>query len=280
MKNFIAALLVVAAPAVAAAEDCATLDHLSALYEVRGAIIRGESSYTTDGIVDRYIDQLRVPVGNGRFRWVKYERPAGDGPELKKVHEVHAVQGSGSDTFEASDGQVYQVRVVVPRKRSLFNGNNAVYVGRVHIDYEVEGRQLSKDLDVEAWMSPDTSRTIDLRAIADHAHATLEASAEAKHAKEAVVELHFDEAVPRDDPENPAYDQIVALRRLRSDTSPLHVDDEIATLERRLFPSASPLPLAQIINDLKRADSLMRSSKAKDQEQGERLLHDALRALH
>ncbi|MEO8036245.1 MAG: hypothetical protein ABI837_17550, partial [Acidobacteriota bacterium] len=174
----------------------------------------------------------------------------------------------------------FAVRVAVPRKRSLLNGNNRVYVGSVHVTWDVDGRSREKVEKIDQWMNPDTSRTIDLGVIADHARASLDASAAADHVKESLVELHFEQAVAEDDPANPEYETIRSLGRVRSAYDmDREIDEQIAQLERAMFPSSRPLPILEILKDLRRADELMRSKKEKEVEQGKDLLKDTLRRL-
>lgn len=270
---FAAALLLAAVPAFAIDnEDCREMTQLGTLYEVRAYLLQSGSQYSTDQFIDRRLGALREG-------WVRWVRPDGDAPEDKHLHTVRAVNGSASDSFEAAGQHPFAVKIVVPAKRSLFKGNNAVYVGDVKVSYDVEGQTKTKKESINAWMSPDTSRTIDLGAIADHADTSLDASTTSKDSNQALVEIHFVQAVPRDDPNNPAYDTIQSLDRIRRYTTADTVDDEVARAERRLFPSAEPLPLAGIIEDLRRADSLIRSKKEEDQAKGEKLLRETLRRL-
>ena len=61
--------------------------------------------------------------------------------------------------------------------------------------------------------------------------------------------------------------------------SPAALDREIAALERSLFPSTDPIPVASVFSDLRRADSLIHSKKTEDQDKGEKLLHDVLKRI-
>jgi hypothetical protein len=124
-------------------------------------------------------------------------------------------------------------------------------------------------------MNPDTSRTFDLEAIADHVDVAVESTSKS----EAVIETHFRQAVAQDDPANPAYSTIQALQRIRSSPDPRAIDSEIADAERSLIPGADPLPLLTIIGDLRRADELMRSKKEDEQQKGDKLLKETLRRL-
>jgi hypothetical protein len=285
MKHLLAfaLLLLAAAPAFAVTpnDECrGVLDHLSALYEIRSLMMKSYTSdYDVERLIDRRLEALRDPLPEGGYRWVRWVRPAGEGPAEKKVHIVSAVEGSNRDSVEISSAYPYAIRVVVPRKRSLLNANNPVYVGKVRVDYTVDGRTRTKEEAINQWMNPDTSRTIDLGVIADRANVILDAATAARNRGEAVVEIHARQAVAQDDPANPSYTAIQALLRVRGDIEPDTVDSEIAALERGLFPGAETLPLLTIVQDLRRADELMRSKKPEDVEQGDKLLKDTLRRL-
>jgi hypothetical protein len=270
----IALLLALATPLFAATNDsCRDFMRLGALYEVRSILLRpNASSYDVNDFIDKQLAHMR----EGWIRWVRPER---DAPIDKHIHTVAAVNGATTDSFEASGTRAFQVKVVVPSKRSLFNKNAPVYVGKVGITYDVDGHPHTKTQTIDAWMNPDTSRTIDLEAIADRVDAALEASTNAKDAKQSIVEIHFVQAVPRDDPNNPAYDAIQSLARVRDNSDANTIDDEIARAERELFPSAEPIPVTSIIADLRHADELMHSKKDADVDQGQRLLKETLRRL-
>src|SRR5207249_11571255 len=107
--------------------DAAAANQLLALYQVRSLMLRGDSSYEIEKFINTKMDEMRGPLPGGGFRWVRWVRPPRDPEYDKKGHNVVAVQGSGSDTFEASGDHAYAVRIAVPSKRSLFNANNPVY---------------------------------------------------------------------------------------------------------------------------------------------------------
>ncbi|MEA2325749.1 MAG: hypothetical protein QOE68_708 [Thermoanaerobaculia bacterium] len=276
------ALLMLAAPLVAAdtADPCSAYMQIGSLYEVRALMMRPyASSYEVDNFITARVEQLRDPLPDGGYRWVRWIRPEGDAPIDKHGHTVVAVQGSNSDSVEASGQHAFAVRIAVPAKKSLFSRNNAVYVGKVHLSYTVNGRIRTKDETINQWMNPDTSRTIDLGAITDRAEASLDASTAAANVKESLVEIQFVQAVAQDDPANPAYDTIRSLERIRRNTDAYTVDNEIAKRERELFPGAEPLPLLSIVADLHRADELLHSKKDEDHEKGMKLLRETMRKV-
>jgi hypothetical protein len=270
----IAATLFAALPLFAIdTEECRDARTLAALYQVRDAMLSGRG---TAPLIDDMVDRLREPVAGGGYRWVRWVRPSGEAPEDKKLHRVRAPK-SEPDNFEASGDHAFAVRVVVPSKRTLFAGNNPVWVGNVEVNYTANGRSKTISQPINAEMQPDTSRTIDLPVIADHVDVRLASAT--SNPGEALVEVHFRQAVAEDDPENPAYDTIAVLRRVRDRDDAYYVDDQIASLERSMFPGTSPLPLLTIVRDLRRADDLMRSKKDEDQEKGQKLLKETMRRL-
>jgi len=279
MKRLLVALstLLFAAPLFALDDDCPEIRRLAVLYEIRSAMLRPYAD--VNGIIDRRIDELREPEGNGDYRWVRWVRPSDEGPVDKKGHNVVAAEGTTTDRVEKTSSHAYAVRIVVPRKRSLLNANSAVWVGNVKVTYDVDGRERTKTEAVNAWMNPDTSRSIELGAIADHVEVTMDVATAQKNVKESVVEVHFRQAVMQDDPANPSYDTIRMLLGLRNSPAAYEVDDEIARTEHVVFPDAQPLPLLGIIAELRRADDLMRSSKEDDKDKGAKLLKETMRRL-
>jgi len=259
-------------------EQCRAYTHLGALYEIRSLMARNYvSSYDVQKAIDRRIETLRVPLADGGYRWVRWVRPDKNAPDDKQVHEVRASRNSTPDTFEATADHPFNVKVIVPSKRSLLNGNNRVYIGTLRVSYTVNGRSYNKELAINDWMNPDTSRTIEFDTIADHAEATVDVST--NDPGKAVAELHFRQAVAQDDPANPDYATIQSLNRIRSSTDAATIDAEIAAVEQGIFPGSESLPLLTVLDELRRADKLIHSSKTDDQDKGQKLLKDTLSRL-
>src|SRR5436190_9660894 len=259
MKRLALAILLIA-PNLAA-DDC-TLPR--ELYAVRAVAMRTSSSSDD---VDAFIDKRLEVLRKGYVIWT---RPAGEGPFDKKLHRTKAPKDA-LDSFEASGEHVYAVRVAVPAKRTLFNGNNPVYVGNIEIRYTAEGKTQTLKQPIEALMQPDTSRTIDLPVIADGVSVRLGTGTD--RPGESLVEVHFKQALPEDDRNNPDYDAVRALQRIRDSSDPRTIDDEITSINH------DELPLVEIVAELRKADDLIHSKKDEDQERGNRLLKDTLRRL-
>ncbi len=280
MRTIVIALCLAIVTPLAAVENsgCAESIQLTSLYELRSGEL-SRSGRSIDDAIDRKVGQLREPLRDGGFRWVKWMRPDGEGPVEKDVKTVRATGDSGGDTLEGSGQHAYGIRIAIPRKRSILKANNAVYVGSVEVSYELDGRSRTKRQTINAWMNPDTSRTIDLGGIADRVEVTMTAST--KNPGEAVAEIHFRQAVAMDDLDNPAFDAIRSLLRVRDALDERHeLDDEIARVEIRMFPDAHPMPLVEIITDLRRASELIRSKKSEENEKGETLMRKTVRRLN
>src|ERR1051326_5478734 len=271
MKRLIV-LLAFATPlfAVTTNEECRGYQQLATLYQVRELMLHGAGDSRIDDVID---DQLKDLRGG----WWRGFAPNHAAPRDKHVHVVAAANGSSTDNFEASGDHPFEVKVVIPAKRSLLNKNNPVYIGTLHVSYSLNGRTRTKDLPVNAWMNPDTSNTLDLGGIADHAEAAVTASS--RNPGEAVVEIHFIQAVAEDDPANPAYDTIQSLAHVRRYTDENTIDEEIAKTERAVFPGSDPVPLAHIVRELRRANDMLRSSKEDEQKKGQKLLEESIRRL-
>lgn len=266
-----------------AANDCeSSLTHLGALYELRTRLMPTyiTTTYEAERFANQRIEQLREPLPEGGYRWVRWVRPPGEGPVKKESHTVRAVQGgTDPDHFEASAKQIYAVRVVVPRKRSILRENNRAYVGVARVTYTVDGRTRTRDEPINQWMNPDTSRTVDLGDIADRVQVSVDLSTARNKVGETLVEVHFSQAVAQDDPANPAYSTIRMLERIRQAPYAETVDAEIAALERTLFPESEPIHVLTFIGALREADRLIRSDKPEEQEKGSKLLKETLQRL-
>lgn len=278
----IAALFVVAAmPLGAQVEDCAELAGLRALYDVRQLMLSPyPDSYGISRRIEQHLDWLRGPLPEGGYRWVRYVRPAGDGPVVKRDKLVRADHSTEElETFEAEAPAPYAVRVVVPRKRSLTKANNDVWVESVTIRTWRDGERVETEKRIGQWLKPDNSRTFDLEGIVDRAEVSVEAATAPAWRGQALVEVHFRQAVAQDDPANPNFETVRALDELRIAADPATLDLEIARLEQRLFPGVAVTPFTTIVHRLRQAEALIRSEKEEERLKGEKELAELMRTL-
>ena len=273
-------VFVLSLPAMAQPE-CPDIVALRSLYGVRQMLMEPYANeYTIGSWIDGQMDDMRDPLPGGGYRWVKFVRPSGDGPVEKREHLVSSDQTRDElEEFEAAADHPFAVRVVVPRKRTTFRNNKEVYVGDVNIRYWVDGKEKVLNKSINQWMAPDTSRSFDLGAIADRAEVSAQAGARAADVKAALVEIHFRQALAQDDPENPNYETIAALKRVRNAITPVALDLEIARLERRIFPNLDVIPFTTIAAQLREAETLMKSQTVEEQEKGRKVLAEAVKAL-
>jgi len=272
-------LLLLPTLALAQADSCSEVQSLRALYDVRQAmLLTSPSSYDINRRIEFHLDRLREPLPGGGYRWVRLVRPSGDGPVQKREKLLRATYGI-SEIFEADSALPYSVRIVVPRKRSLTRANHEVWVGDIQIRYWSEGRMETMERTVDAWLQPDNSRTFDLGVIADRAEIEVETATRSQFVGDALVEVHFRQAVAEDDPMNPNAEGIRALTRLNYTTDPVALDLEIARLEQRLFPGIDVTPFATVIARVREAETLLRSDKEEDREKGRKVLAEVIRTL-
>jgi len=274
-------LSLMAAP-LQASDDCREVEALNALYGVRELLIRNASSFTISSEIDDHVDRLREPLPEGGYRWVLLVRPpAGEGPYDRTKHFVRSSSEESPDIFEAVASNAWAVSIVVPRKRSLFRGNEESWIGDATITCTIEGRTETRRESIQRWMKPDTSHTVDLGGpIADSCHVRLEtATREEFLDEEALVEIHIREAVEQDDPENPNAETIRLLRKIRYSASPETLDYEIAKLERRLFPNLHSYPFATLLSETREARRLLVSEKDEDREKGMKMLEEVVKQM-
>lgn len=273
--------MLLSAVPVFAAYDCdSDARALNALYDIRDLMITRASTYTIDNRITMHIETLRDPLPQGGYRWVIWVRPSGDAPVQKKSHVVASVKDDGeSETFESASDHPFEVRVVVPRKRSTFGANKGVFVKRLTVRYERDGKQQQFEKVIDKWMAPDTSQSFDLSGIVDRADAQLEVATKSGDVKQAVAEIHFRQAVATDDPDNPHFDTIQALKAIASDSSPDRLEREISLRERRLFPDARFVRLVPLFEQIRTATDLLKSDKPEEQEKGKKALDAAVKSI-
>lgn len=282
MSRFLLALVLgFAALPVSAADSCDEVAALNTLYGVRDLMIRGASSWTITSAIDEHIERLREPMPGGGYRWIRLIRPEnGRGPYDREKHFVMSDDESSPDIFESDAASAYAISVVVPRKRSLFRKNAESWIGDVAITCRAEGRTETKRESIRRWMRPDTSHLIDLDMIADHCHVRVESYTRTEYLDEqARVEIHIRQAVEQDDPDNPNYETVRSLHKVRSDSSTEKLDYEIARLERRLFPSLRSYPFATLLARVQEAEELLRSEEEEKRVEGKELLERVVKQI-
>lgn len=252
------------------------LELLGALHQVRAMWLDPDvAEWQIERWIDDRIETWRGPLPDGSYQWILRGRPES---EVVKRSE-HLVYGSLDQParIEEGDAWVYGVRVVVPRKRSLFRGNNPVWVGRITIrTRDDSGAPVEEVVPVERWFAPNTTQTWDLDAIVPRADVILEAAAEPEHRGASLVEIHFLESIERDDPSGPHYDSIQMLSEMSGWLSAERIDSEIERLESRLIPGARSVPVASVAQLLEEALTLIDSDDPEERKKAMATFVEAL----
>ncbi len=283
MKRALLAFALLLVPIAAPAQESCPEDVflLRNLYELRELMLLPSSgSWDFSERLNGQIDAIREPLGDGTYRWVDYSVPRSDGPVTRRDRLVNTADGTGDfDSLEASGTKIYAVRLVVPRKRSLFRANESLRIGMLRITTVTDGESSTREMPLDRWFSPDSSKTIDLDGIADRVTVSVAATTHAEDVGEALVEIHLLQAVPTDNPDNPHFDTLQVLRRLGSSWDPYVLELEIGRAEQRLFPEARPLPLLVVLPQLREVQRLLSSEEPADRNKAIEELSKALKSL-
>ena len=155
-----------------------------------------------------------------------------------------------------------------------------MFVDSVTIRSRSDDGQVMKDtLEVGRWFAPNSSRTWDFETIVARADVVVEASAEADHRGESLLEIHFLQSVERDDPDGPYFQAIGMLEQLGRSLDAERIDRAIAETEDRLIPGAHSVPVAMVGELLTRALEALSSDDPEEREKGRVAVEQALEQL-
>ncbi len=165
-------------------------------------------------ITDSDIDTLRMPRGDGTYRWASLQREEGGRvKDEKTVEYVHTEKELRNVTVSGANG--YRVEVVVPKKRSTFAANNRVWVRNILVDSTgFDGKTVHQELPVNVWVTPGDATGVPLAEIGKSVKVTAELGVE-KGNKAAVAEVSLVQARLADDPNSPYFPAIQRLLAVR-----------------------------------------------------------------
>lgn len=255
------------------------LELLGALHQVRAMWLDpAEAEWEIRRWIGEQVDAWRGPLANGSFEWVLRERPDQEVVDRSE----HLVYGTRDRLARIEDGEAwaYGVRLVVPRKRSLFRGNHSVWVESITLRVQSENGEVSEDTQqVGRWFEPNTSQTWDFEGIVPRADVIVEAAAEPDDRGESLLEIHFLESIETDDPDGPYYDGIQTLLDLSEWLNAERIDREIERAEERVVPGARSVPVTMVAELLDRALESYDSEDPEEQKKARAAIVEALKLL-
>ncbi|HEX2833469.1 MAG TPA: hypothetical protein VHW00_10660 [Thermoanaerobaculia bacterium] len=165
-------------------------------------------------ITDSDIDTLRMPRGDGTYKWASLQREEGGRVRDEKAIEyVYTEKELRNVLVTGANG--YRVEVLVPKKRSTFNANNRVWVRNILVDSTgFDGKITHHELPVNAWVNPGDANGVALPEIGKSVKVTAELGVESGN-KAAVAEVAIVQAKLVDDPNSPYFPAVKRLLQVR-----------------------------------------------------------------
>ena len=165
-------------------------------------------------IVDNDLDTLREKRPDDSYRWASLQRE-----EASRVKDQKSIERVSSEKelreVAIAAPNAYRVEVSAPTKRSLFYGNNRVYVRNVIVDATgFDGKTTHQEIPVNQWVNPGDSTGVPLPDIAKNAKVTVELGVESGD-KTAVADVSVLQAKLVDDPTSPYYPAVKRLLQTR-----------------------------------------------------------------
>jgi hypothetical protein len=165
-------------------------------------------------ITDADIDTLRMPRGDGTYKWASLQREEGGRVRDEKAIEyVHTEKELRNVLLTATNA--YRVEVIVPKKRNVVAANNRVWVRNVLVDSTgFDGKTTHHELPVNAWVNPGDATGVALPEIGKSVKVTAELGVESGN-KAAVAEVALVQAKLVDDPNSPYFPAVKRLLQVR-----------------------------------------------------------------
>jgi len=225
MRTTIAAALLLLTTAAFADE---TTEMLAADLHAVGRITEvakdlNDSRQVLLGIVDKDIETVRAPRGDGTYQWASLQREQGGRvTEEKTIEHVYTENELRNIMVTGANG--YRVEVTVPKKRGTFSANNRVWVRNVLVDStSFDGKTTHHEIPVNAWVSPGDANGVALPEIGKSVKATVELGVESGN-KAAVAEVALVQAKLVDDPNGPYFPAAKRLLQIRDFIAARNID--------------------------------------------------------
>ena len=174
-------------------------------------------------IVDKDIETIREPRGDGTYKWASLQREEGGrASEEKSIEHVYTEQELRYVTVTGPNG--YRVEVTVPKKRTTFSANNRVFIRNVLADSTgFDGKTTHHEIPVNAWVNPGDSNGVALPDIGKSVKATAELGVESG-SKAAVATVSLVQAKLVDDPNSPYFPAAKRLLQIRDFITARNID--------------------------------------------------------
>ncbi len=165
-------------------------------------------------ITDSDVDTLRMPRGDGTYKWASLQREEGGRVrDEKSIEYVNTEKELRNVTVTGANG--YRVEVLVPKKRNVVSANNRVWVRNVLVDStSFDGKTSHHELPVNAWVNPGDATGVALPEIGKSVKVTAELGVESGN-KAAVAEVALVQAKLVDDPNSPYFPAVKRLLQVR-----------------------------------------------------------------
>lgn len=184
-------------------------------------------------IIDDRIEELRQKRSDGTYRWASLEREEADRLTREKdVERVYTEDEVDVVTLEGRDG--YRVEIEIPRKKSLFSGNERVFVKRIAV--RADGG--TEEIPSSVWIEPGSSWAAPLPRILRSGEVVVELGVESGR-EDAVAEVSVLQAKLVDDPRSPYYPAVSKLLDIRG-----HLEGSVdrSAIERSIDEALATIP--------------------------------------
>jgi hypothetical protein len=236
-------------------------------------------------IVEQSIETLRGPRPDGTYEYATWERF-----EASRITKNFSIQPRANrmESVEMRGANVYRVIIGVPKTRLMVRPNRPVWIERVDVDYVGEGSTQSRQssIPVNVWLQPGELKPVDLPTVTRQATVRVIATADPK-AGYSNIDVALAQARIVDSARSPyaaAMTQAKALLNAVEDRDvelirtmaqrlrrALGVDAAAGSAMTVTAPATSGISGADLQDELRAIDGLLRGSEAQRREGLDRL---------
>ena len=236
-------------------------------------------------IVEEDIELLRGRRSDGTYQYAGYERF-----ESGRTTDSFSVQPR-DEKLEIRGSFVYRLVLQMPSRRMLVTKNRQIYIDRAEIEYiaERDGTQKKQNAQIDAWLQPGGSKTIEFDEVAKQATVRVYASAD-KDAGYGNIVLSLVQARVFDHADSPYADAVASAKAvlraldhddvgsMRAMAARIIKDLQPETPQARTVEVAAPRIDMDLYNELQAIEDLMTGNEI-ERRQGLDRLHQLVRKL-